>query len=92
MGYTICYDRNSNQKTKRFNLKRILSAAIVTIFIIGISVSIHGSFRELLLPGNADVTEQALHNLAENMRTGVKVQDALAAFCNEIIDYANIPK
>ena len=92
MGYTISYTQNSEYKTKRFNLRRVLIIAVVATFLLGISVSIHGSFRELLLPGNADVTERALHNLAENMRTGVKVQDALAAFCNEIIDYAYISK
>lgn len=46
--------------------------------------------QEVFLPGDADVTRQALSNMAENLRAGEAIGDAVAVFCREIVDGAQI--
>lgn len=48
--------------------------------------------KEWILPGNAQVTEAALDNLVADLKEGEKLEDAITAFCQEILDHANIPQ
>ena len=42
--------------------------------------------QELLLPGEPTVTEQAFSGLVSDLGRGIKLEDAMAAFCQQIID------
>lgn len=46
--------------------------------------------QEVFLPGDAAVTRQALANMAENLKEGEAIGDAVVVFCREIVDGAKI--
>lgn len=46
--------------------------------------------RELLIPGDPDVTVVALETFAEDLRNGESVSDAFASFCRRIQTEENL--
>lgn len=46
--------------------------------------------EEALLPGDVTVTRQALVHMAENLRSGEAIGDAVVVFCREIVDGSGI--
>ncbi len=46
--------------------------------------------KEFLLPGEPSGTEAAFSNLVSNLKDGDRIGDAIAVFCGEIIDHAQI--
>ena len=43
--------------------------------------------RDFLLPGEPSVTEQAFSELVSDLSQGIKLEDAVATFCQQIIDH-----
>ena len=43
--------------------------------------------QEFFLPGEPTVTEQAFSGLVNDLSQGIKLEDAMAAFCQQIIDH-----
>ena len=91
MGYKIQYDSNSLKKypkvyNKTVNRKRIWITALIILLIIGI-VPLYrsGLLKELLIPGDVAITEAAAEMLAENLKGGMPVEEAIRVFCREII-------
>lgn len=74
--------------------KRIVCIAI-SICAVVMFLSVKGSlntFKEWLLPGDARVTEVALNTLVEDLKDGDSLDDAITAFCQEILKNADIPR
>jgi hypothetical protein len=74
--------------------KRILciGASICAAMILLSATGGVNRVKEWILPGNAQVTEAALDNLVTDLKEGEKLEDAITAFCQEIIDHAKIPQ
>ena len=94
MAYKITYDTTDNKITKR-KKRYILSA--VGVLAVGLAVLIRlcypGETRQLtdaLFPLTSASSQQALKTFSENIRAGESFEDAVAAFCMEIIDETNI--
>ena len=91
MGYKIRYDAfmpkagiyKYNQRKKR-----IVKFIITGIFVFGLLVPAYrnGFLKELLIPGNSAVTQQAIENMVVNIKEGTTIQDAIVAFCEEVIE------
>lgn len=45
-----------------------------------------------LLPGDPEITAAALDELRQDLYDGQPIQEALTAFCREIIDGAHLPE
>lgn len=48
---------------------------------------VRAALRDLLLPGDPEVTATALERLVEAVSEGEAIQTALTEFCREIIDH-----
>lgn len=57
-----------------------LVAGAVTIKVVGLTW-----VRDVLLPGDPEVTATALENMTDGLRSGESLLDAVTAFCREII-------
>ena len=90
MGYTIQYSPESNKKyplnKKPRNLGRVLLLLLISVALF-FAVKYRTVIFRSLLPGDPDVTADALRGLISDMREG-SASDAITAFCREIIDYA----
>ena len=94
MSYRIIYGRTEVNKKKRIFWKRIkfgnrivvvlCSVILLIVFMTCFPGNIN-ILRELLLPGDADVTSQALENMVDHIVQGDSVQAALVTFCRKII-------
>ena len=96
MGYTIQYGQTLlkeeiKEPCSKLNNKLIPILLITSCTIAAFLIYAKADFlRDIILPGNADVTEAALGHLAENLRSGETFGSAITAFCREIIINANI--
>lgn len=91
MGYKIRYDAfmpkagtyKCNQRKKR-----IIKWIITGILVLGLLVPAYrkGFLKELLIPGDSVVTQQAIENMVANIKDGATIQDAIVAFCEEVIE------
>ena len=91
MAYQISYcgkiskaDCRRNQKTKP--LYKWLLVSIIAMLLVG-ALS-RKDVRRILLPGNPDITEKALYDLAADIQEGQPVSDAFMVFCRQILDHA----
>ena len=90
MSYQIQYKSVGQKKyTKHklpFRLSRkrtVLLLAVTALIFISLCFS---RVRYLFIPGDPEVTEQAISNMVEALRSGESVGDAVTAFCQEIIN------
>ena len=97
MGYRIQYGQTLqrievNELPPKNKNKWIPIALMLGCVIAALLIFSEAAFlRDLILPGNANITEAALVNLAEDVRNGVAFRNAITAFCREIIINASIP-
>lgn len=81
MGYRIIYKRDLKGRKhcahKLINIPVfVFFVLIVVVFVLGISFS-----------GYRRVADAALGGFADDLKTGVSVQQAVASFCQKISDY-----
>lgn len=84
MGYRIVYEKREKRKLP---IKKIM------IFVLGaVTAAVllwpasRNRLREWMLPGDAEVTAEALQGLVSDLGDGESLGDAVTAFCKEIID------
>ncbi len=70
----------------------ILTLLMTVCVILFILFSAGGKVRDILIPGNAEVTRRAVSGFVDDIKEGEQVRDALTAFCVEIIENAQIPE
>lgn len=91
MGYKIIYGdgpRRADDKAESGNRIRILTATCLLMFCILVRMFWpEGTMllRDVVLPGEQTVTEAAFETFLSGIRTGSSFQDALTAFCTEVI-------
>ena len=90
MGYRITYKRGIMEK-KTFRDRRIkwksVAVTLLVLCLVGALAFPGGRLwlRDILLPGDADITAAALGSLVENLSAGEPVGEAVQTFCREII-------
>ena len=96
MGYQIRYgDTQASSGGQRPRLSRIigLSLSFLLVFVL-LSWSFwpegRAVLRDVLVPGDPDVTLHGLETLARELREGESLSDAVTAFCREVIDGAAV--
>lgn len=95
MGYRIEYQpvKKLRGVEKRKSIAAALTAVCFLLFVLltycfwpdGIMV-----LRDCLLPGNAEVTASALENLTRDLKAGEPLGTSVAAFCQTILQGANL--
>lgn len=90
MGYRITYEnghihkktvRSSQFRWKRWGAGAAVAALAVTLLIPRGRLWV----REVILPGDAEVTAAALEGMVSDLREGEPMGEALETFCREII-------
>ena len=97
MGYEISYPSFGEEKKykgkRKWKPSAWFSIALVVALVFG-ALSIKGRMlpwvRQYLLPGDPEVTAVALDGLWEDLRAGDSLPEALAAFCREIVENAEL--
>ena len=89
MGYSIRYGPRIPAEKKRGRWQCV-AALILAGAIVLLCVDIWNG-RQWLLPGDPQVTAQALETMAESIREGESLREAITCFCREIIENAAIP-
>lgn len=89
MGYRITYG-TVLQKVELSSpgKKQIKIGYVVAVSALILTLVLGCKYWQFLLPGDSQVTERALHELAENLREGEQFSDAVTAFCREILESA----
>lgn len=89
MGYKIHYaselDKKYPMKTKRHALPVLPMVLAVILLLCGLTGNLN--LKELILPGNADVTGAALTMMIEQIKAGEPLNESITAFCTEIITH-----
>lgn len=73
MGYRIIYSRKKFRLTKRS--KTMIISLVICAMLLGLGY--------LYRP---EIPESALENMAQSVRSGESIKDAVTAFCREIIE------
>lgn len=97
MGYRIDYGQPSDRKyplpSGKSRLPALISAALALFALLTNLYWPAGreALKALLIPGDADITLEAFSEMLNTVREGEDVQDAVAAFCREILDNGTDP-
>ena len=94
MGYRIEYNNIGRHGTKKTNKRAACIAAVLVLSLVFGAIAIKSIgltwVKEVLLPGDPDVTAAALEALAEDLRNGESIADAVKAFCQEIVNHGTV--
>lgn len=90
MGYRITYENGSIRKetVKIHKLKWKQCLIGMMAAVLAFALMIPGGrlwLRDLILPGDEEITAAALENMVGELRSGEPVGEALEAFCREIL-------
>lgn len=97
MGYRILYGETVKKEVltettkNRKPLIGVIAGVIMCCVFTFIISKNADKLVDFILPGNKEVTKNAISTFAEGLREGESVSNAFVAFCQEIIDNANIP-
>lgn len=89
MGYKIRYGLRIPAEKKRGRWQYV--AAIVLAVVIALLCVDIWNGRQWLLPGDPQVTAQALDTMVDSIREGEPLGEAITCFCREIIENAAKP-
>lgn len=97
MGYRIDYGSFKPAKSKKkINIPRVIAmtTGFLAAFFLATGLfweSGRQKLQRFLLPGDPDVTGQALETMISQIKDGEPLSDAVTAFCKEVIDGAEMP-
>ncbi len=93
MSYEIEYDMQDLPKTvgkpRKASPWAILAVVLCLLLALGIKTLSLPWVQEVLLPGDPAVTAAALENMAQNLKNGDSLLEAVTAFCQEIVRNAS---
>ncbi len=84
MGYRIEYEPELNKKYPKKSQLRPLHIAVVCIAVIGLVVLLSSGENRLQILMTPD-DAAAFNNMVDNVRAGTSIQEAITAFCREIL-------
>lgn len=92
MGYEIRYGPKISQKRKTVGLLPI-AAAVVVVLALGVRTLFPDAAVkawQLILPADTE-TQAAFQTMVDSVRAGEAFGEAVTAFCQEIIENAELP-
>lgn len=93
MSYQISYGGMKEKRPRQWKPRRlpILTVAFFMLFLLTVErvwPAGRERLRELLWPGNGEVTAAAFATMTERLDAGEPIADAVEAFCKEILQDA----
>ena len=91
MGYRIVYGPVEDIRPRPKSDRRLRVMIAFAFLLFAIFLRMHWQdgaemLREVLLPGDLTVAEQAFSEMVVGLRNGEGMADALTAFCQKIVD------
>lgn len=90
MGYKIEYSPHENQrypvKNRPSKKKHMGVALLAAIILCSLLPKVRSSVVSLLIPGDDTITKSAFQLMVERLRDGDPINDAVTAFCQEILN------
>lgn len=87
MSYSIRYETRKHPWQKRIhNRKTIVRIVCFCVILLLTGYFGIGKMQDLL-PGDPGVTAQALEHMTESISSGDSLQEAIVAFCQEILNH-----
>ena len=86
MGYQIQYEPQKNKLYPVIKAKKPMFARLVLLMILLAAVFL-GYKTDWLIPGDPEVTKDAFSDMVVMLQQGADVDQAVAAFCAEILDH-----
>lgn len=92
MGYRIVYGPQPEPESRKaggtVRLRTMIAAAFLIFSLVVRLTWNEGSeiMRQILLPGDLSVTEQAFSEMITDLREGESVADAFTVFCRAVLD------
>ena len=92
MWYRIVYRSDNTSRKSRIISNKSKAVFRGTLFAIALlAISLWGEMiSRWVVPGDPQITARAFGRLAESLRTEESVEAAIVAFCQEIIDHADL--
>ena len=93
MAYRIEYAPSGTVLKEKRKIKiRWISAAVIFALMFGVLrlTGIDDFVREILIPGDPDVTAAAWNQMVDLLRDGSGIRLAIAAFCEQVLEGAAI--
>ena len=88
MGYRISYQNIGNiPKSRSGERKKLVLILSAVALCLGVLIAGRNTLLQWILPGDPEVTGRALETIIQSLQNGTQFQDALTAFCREIIAY-----
>ena len=87
MSYSIQYETKKHPWQKRHNHRKIIIAIGCFCMILLLMGYLRIGKMGNLLPGDPNVTAQALENMTDSLSSGERLKDAIVTFCQEILDH-----
>ena len=97
MGYRIEYGSKGEQavqNTNRWGRIRLLTAGFLLVLILLTKLfwpEGSGLLRDVLLPGEADVTQTAFSRMVTQLQEGEPFGQVVAGFCEYVVEHGDIP-
>lgn len=97
MGYCISYNPELEKKyplrTKRKKKKWPWVMSLLAVLLVAVfATNSRQMVKQWLLPGDPQLTEEALTCFVQDVREGMPMKEAFTAFCVEIIESAELSK
>lgn len=94
MGYQIIYDAKDKHFIKKPKKARRTGIVICILSVLTLGILRFSGWGDTLwqymLPGDPAVTTEAFQNLAESLKDGQSLSDAVYVFCDTVIQGAGI--
>lgn len=91
MGYQIMYSPEDNHKYPTIKSRRKHRWLIPVVISVALFISagipkVRNHLEYLLIPGDTQITKAAFSAMLEQIKTGEPINEAVTAFCREIIE------
>ena len=92
MSYRISYSSvsipehvSASQTAKKRAVLRLLIAVIICVIGVCVLKGHTDTILNLVLPGDPEVTKNAIEIMSDEIKAGSSLKDAIVAFCEEIV-------
>lgn len=92
MSYELRYHTNlcKNLQSSKSRVKPVVVFKwlfLSVLLVLSICLPEEGFWKEFLIPGDTNVTIQAVETFSENLKGGASVEEAFHEFCLELVNF-----
>lgn len=93
MSYKISYGDNGNERCRQPHIFKVVAALLMVLLVVAARLCYPDETKQLsqaLFPLTSVSSQQAIEVFKHNISAGESLGDAITAFCQEIINEADI--